>query len=134
MGPSNWPMANAAVIAGMNSINVGERNTKFVMDFLSMERIPVVSKDVMDIFPRKVCYLPASGKAMVKRLAPTNPEALAAQGSFPPVYVTVIAAGERSGNLTGVLDQYISYLRISTGFTPPTGLNGPIAFSLVLRI
>ena len=43
-------------------------------------------------------------------------EALAAQGSFPPVYVTVIAAGERSGNLTGVLDQYISYLRVSTGF------------------
>ena len=43
-------------------------------------------------------------------------EALTAQGSFPPVYVTVIAAGERSGNLTGVLDQYISYLRISTGF------------------
>ena len=43
-------------------------------------------------------------------------EALAAQGSFPAVYVTVIAAGERSGNLTGVLDQYISYLRVSTGF------------------
>ncbi|MGD0956755.1 MAG: type II secretion system F family protein [Candidatus Acidiferrales bacterium] len=29
-------------------------------------------------------------------------EALAAQGSFPAVYVTVITAGERSGNLTGV--------------------------------
>src|SRR6202046_262196 len=43
-------------------------------------------------------------------------EALAAQGSFPAVYVTVIAAGERSGNLTGVIDQYISYLRVSTGF------------------
>ena len=43
-------------------------------------------------------------------------EALTAQGSFPPVYVTVIAAGERSGNLTGVIDQYISYLRVSTGF------------------
>jgi len=43
-------------------------------------------------------------------------EALSAQGSFPPVYVTVIAAGERSGNLTGVLEQYISYLRVSTGF------------------
>jgi type IV pilus assembly protein PilC len=43
-------------------------------------------------------------------------EAMAAQGSFPPVYVTVIAAGERSGNLTGVLEQYISYLRVSTGF------------------
>ena len=41
-------------------------------------------------------------------------EALAAQGSFPPVYVTAITAGERSGNLTGVLDQYIAYLRVST--------------------
>ena len=68
-----------AVISGMNSINVGERNTKFVMDFLATERIPVVSKDVMDIYPRKVCFLPASGKAMVKRLAPTNAEALLAQ-------------------------------------------------------
>ncbi len=43
-------------------------------------------------------------------------EALSAQGSFPPVYVTVITAGERSGNLTGVLEQYIAYLRVSTGF------------------
>ncbi|HVB55799.1 MAG TPA: type II secretion system F family protein [Candidatus Acidoferrales bacterium] len=43
-------------------------------------------------------------------------EALRAQGAFPPVYVTVIAAGERSGNLTGVLEQYITYLRVSTGF------------------
>lgn len=43
-------------------------------------------------------------------------EALEAQGSFPPVYVTAITAGERSGNITGVLDQYISYLRVSTGF------------------
>lgn len=43
-------------------------------------------------------------------------DALAAQGSFPPVYVTCITAGERSGNLTGVLDQYITYLRVSTGF------------------
>jgi type IV pilus assembly protein PilC len=43
-------------------------------------------------------------------------EALAAQGSFPPVYVTVISAGERSGDLAGVLDQYIGYLRTSTSF------------------
>jgi type IV pilus assembly protein PilC len=43
-------------------------------------------------------------------------EALAAQGSFPPVYITVVGAGERSGNLTGVLEQYIAYLRVSTGF------------------
>jgi chemotaxis protein CheD len=68
-----------AVISGMNSLNVGERNTNFVIDYLKLERIPIVSKDVMDVYPRKVCFLPASGKAMVKRLAPTNTEALVQQ-------------------------------------------------------
>jgi len=68
-----------AVISGMNTINVGERNTKFVIDYLNTERIPIVSKDVMEIYPRKVCFLPASGKAMVKRLASTNTDAVMAQ-------------------------------------------------------
>jgi chemotaxis protein CheD len=68
-----------AVISGMSSINVGERNTQFVLDYLKTERIPVVSKDVLDIYPRKVCFLPASGKAMVKRLASSNTEQLLAQ-------------------------------------------------------
>jgi chemotaxis protein CheD len=67
------------VISGMNTMNVGERNTTFVMDYLKTERIPIMSKDVMDVYPRKVCFLPHSGKAMVKRLAPTNPDALLAQ-------------------------------------------------------
>lgn len=67
-----------AVISGMSSINVGERNTQFVIDYLNTERIPIVSRDVMDVYPRKVCFLPASGKAMVKRLAPTQTEAFAA--------------------------------------------------------
>jgi len=68
-----------AVISGMNSINVGQRNTEFVLDYLRTERITVVSKDVLDIYPRKVCFLPASGKALVKRLASANVEALASQ-------------------------------------------------------
>ena len=68
-----------AVISGMNTINVGERNTKFVIEYLNTERIPIVSKDVMEIYPRKVCFLPASGKAMVKRLASTNTDAVMAQ-------------------------------------------------------
>ncbi len=68
-----------AVISGMNRINIGQQNTNFVLDYLRTERITVVSKDVLDVYPRKVCFLPASGKAMVKRLASTNTEALAAQ-------------------------------------------------------
>ena len=67
------------VISGMSSMNVGERNTQFVIDYLKTERIPIVSKDVLDIYPRKVCFLPFSGKAMVKRLAPTHADAFVAQ-------------------------------------------------------
>ncbi|RRS06390.1 chemoreceptor glutamine deamidase CheD [Aquabacterium soli] len=84
MGASRMTMeakvfGGGAVLSGMNSLNVGERNTAFVMDYLKTERIPIVSKDVMDVYPRKVCFFPHSGKAMVKRLAPSNPEALVAQ-------------------------------------------------------
>lgn len=42
-------------------------------------------------------------------------EALAAQGSFPKVYTTSVLAGEKSGNLSGVLDYYIAYQRVTTG-------------------
>ena len=68
-----------AVIGGMSSINVGERNTQFVINYLQTERIPIVSRDVLEIYPRKVCFLPASGKAMVKRLAATHNDAFVAQ-------------------------------------------------------
>jgi chemotaxis protein CheD len=69
----------AQVIAGMDTMRVGERNTEFVLDYLRTERITVVSKDVLDVYPRKVCFLPRSGKAMVKRLAATHGAELAAR-------------------------------------------------------
>ena len=65
-----------AVISGFTTMNVGERNTKFVLDYLATERIPIVSKDVLDIYPRKVVFFPVTGKAMVKRLAHAHPETL----------------------------------------------------------
>ena len=88
-----------AVISGMNSINVGERNTAFVLDYLRTERISVVSKDVLDIYPRKVCFLPGSGKAMVKRLAPTQVEALVAQDSAAARNAVPAATGGGSVDL-----------------------------------
>jgi len=67
------------VMHSFTTMNVGERNTQFVLDYLQAERIAIVSKDVLDIHPRKVCYFPATGKAMVKRLAHSHPETLIAQ-------------------------------------------------------
>jgi chemotaxis protein CheD len=69
----------AQVMAGFTSMNVGERNTTFVLDYLATERIPVVSQDVLGIHPRKVCFFPVTGKALVKRLAHSHPETLAVE-------------------------------------------------------
>lgn len=66
----------AQVMAGLESTNVGKLNTNFVFEYLSTERIPVVSQDVLDIHPRKVCFFPFTGKALVKRLAHAHPEML----------------------------------------------------------
>jgi len=87
------------VISGMNTMNVGERNTQFVMNYLNTERIPVLSKDVMDVYPRKVCFLPSSGKVMVKRLAPSNPEALLAQDRAAAQRAAPVATGGGSVDL-----------------------------------
>lgn len=57
----------AHVIAGMQ-MNIGQRNAKFVLDFLKTEGIPVLARDLEDNCPRKVAYFPHSGVAKVKRM------------------------------------------------------------------
>lgn len=85
----------AQVMHGFTTMNVGERNTAFVVSYLQTERIPVVSEDVLDIYPRKVCFFPVTGKAMVKRLAHAHPEALVAQerGGNAQTVVQVTSGG-----------------------------------------
>ena len=78
-----------AVISGMNSLNVGARNTRFVLDYLDTERIPVVSKDVLGNCSRKLCYLPRSGKAMLKRLAMQAENAITAAPQPAELYLPV---------------------------------------------
>jgi type IV pilus assembly protein PilC len=45
----------------------------------------------------------------------TLSEALEQQGVFPKVYTVSVLAGEKSGNLSGVLEYYIAYQRVTTG-------------------
>jgi chemotaxis protein CheD len=56
------------VIKSMTAINVGERNAKFGLDYLKTEGIPVIAKDLLDIFPRKVYFFPNTGRVLVKKL------------------------------------------------------------------
>ncbi len=45
----------------------------------------------------------------------TLSEALEQQGVFPKVYTVSVLAGEKSGNLSGVLEYYVAYQRVTTG-------------------
>ena len=57
-----------AVLRGFTTVNVGERNSEFVLEYLHTERIKVVSQDLMGLYPRKVYYFPATGRVMVRKL------------------------------------------------------------------
>ncbi len=53
---------------------------------------------------------PCAKKCATARCSPTPSRA---QGVFPPIYVTTVLAGERSGSLAEVLDRYITYQKLS---------------------
>jgi chemotaxis protein CheD len=56
------------VMALLSSSQVGERNSKFVIDFLNTEGIAVAAQDLLDVYPRKVYFFPHNGKVLVKKL------------------------------------------------------------------
>lgn len=81
------------VMRNFTTMNVGERNTQFVINYLRTERIPIVSDDVLDIYPRKVVFFPVTGKAMVKRLAHAHPDILAQEKRGNAATVVKTTAG-----------------------------------------
>ncbi len=61
-----------AVIQGMKSSKVGERNAIFVKNFLDNEGIAITGEDLLDMYPRKVYFFPKTGKVLVKKLKELN--------------------------------------------------------------
>jgi chemotaxis protein CheD len=60
------------VLRGLTALNVGERNARFVKEYLRAERIAVVAEDLNDIHPRKVYFFPRTGRVLVKKLRELN--------------------------------------------------------------
>ncbi len=56
------------VMATLTSSQVGDRNARFVREFLQTESIPVVAEDLLDVYPRKVYFFPHNGRVLVKKL------------------------------------------------------------------
>jgi len=60
------------VLQGFMLSNVGEQNAEFIVEYLTIERIPIAARDLLDIWPRKIYYFPRTGRVMVKRLRKIN--------------------------------------------------------------
>ena len=58
----------ARVLQGFDTLDVGARNSEFVLGFLKEEGIEVAAQDLLGTSPRKVHFFPATGKAQVKKL------------------------------------------------------------------
>lgn len=61
-----------AVLKGLTSGSVGQKNADFVLKYLHTEGIRVVAQDLLDIYPRRVHYFPHTGKVLVKKLRETD--------------------------------------------------------------
>lgn len=65
-----------AILSSLASSNVGAKNAEFVLGYLKTEKIPIVAKDLLDAYPRKVYYFPETGRVMVKKLHRVHNETL----------------------------------------------------------
>lgn len=57
-----------SVLAGFSVNQVGERNAKFVLEYLKAEKIPMAAQDLLDVYPRKIYFFPATGRVLVRKL------------------------------------------------------------------
>lgn len=48
--------------------DIGAKNIDFVLQYLDVERIPLLSHDLGDLYPRKVIFDPVTGRAKMKKL------------------------------------------------------------------
>ena len=56
------------VMKGFTVNNVGERNAEFALNYLQTEKIELLAKDLLDVYPRKIYFFPNSGKVLVRKL------------------------------------------------------------------
>lgn len=56
------------VIKDMTFAKVGERNVNFILAHLKQEGIPIVARDLLDNYPRKVHFFPHSGRVLLKKI------------------------------------------------------------------
>lgn len=62
----------ARVLSGATMLAIGDNNIAFVNEFLRVEGIPIVSKDVGGTRSRRIHYQPSTGRAWVQHVQPST--------------------------------------------------------------
>jgi chemotaxis protein CheD len=90
----------AKVFGGGKVLNrmsdVGERNIKFVLHYLKTEGISIESSDLGNVHPRKVLFIPSSGRAFVKTIANLHNDTIVSRES---AYSNTIKSDDISGDI-----------------------------------
>ena len=82
------------VMANFTTFDVGQRNVDFVMQFLRTEGIRVTSQDLLDIYPRRVAFFPASGRALSRKLKTADRSVVADEQKYTARIATKPVAGD----------------------------------------
>jgi chemotaxis protein CheD len=69
----------ARVLQGFETLDVGAKNSEFVVNFLREEGIQLVAQDLLGVCPRKVHFFPATGKVQLKKMHLQKDDALQRQ-------------------------------------------------------
>jgi chemotaxis protein CheD len=76
--------------------DVGAKNVAFVIEYLELEKIPVVSRDLGDDYPRKVLFDPITGRAMMKKILNLHNDTIVAREN---IYKTSLAKKPTEGDI-----------------------------------
>jgi len=115
--PKGGITALAPVLAGRRQKLNMERFLIFNQQFVTLVRAGLPILKGLDLLADRLTD-PKLGRSVravrddVKNGALLS-EAFRSQGVFPPIYVTSVLAGEKSGSLAEVLDRYITYQKLS---------------------
>jgi chemotaxis protein CheD len=82
------------VMRNFTTMNVGERNAHFVLEFLRTEGIRVASQDLLDVHPRRVVFFPSTGRALCKKLAQADASLVAAEQQYNAKLKTGAVGGD----------------------------------------
>lgn len=80
----------------METNNVGRKNVEFVKDFVRAEGLHVAASDLGGASPRKVIFMPGSGRVLIRRLRTLHKVAIADQEKS---YARTIEASKPAGDI-----------------------------------